>query len=78
MQNEKMTESANKQDTDKTDIDETVADISKYLTIIIVVHSLFCLMDNNHEILDEMSLKLMFFVSISLIIYNFLIKKIII
>lgn len=58
------------------DIKNTLRDISKFLTIIFTVHSLFYVSGRELELFDEKSLKLMFFVAISLVIYNFLVKKI--
>ena len=62
-------------DMNKLDSIEMWMDIAKFLTIGIVVHLLLYSVDDYGELFNEQFLKLLLYVTLSLIIYHLIIKK---
>jgi hypothetical protein len=56
---------------------EMFEDIMKFLTVIFIVHILLFAVDDQGDLLGEFALKILLYVTIALIIYHLIIKKII-
>jgi len=61
----------------KQDITKLILDITKYTTIIVTIHLLLYSIDNEGELFNEKILKIILYMAIGIIIYNLLIKRII-
>jgi hypothetical protein len=53
-------------------------DIIKFLTVIFIIHVLLFAVDDQGDLLSEFSLKILLYVTIALIIYHLIIRKIIV
>ena len=61
----------------KKEITKMIIDISKLITIIIVIQLARYTIDNSNTLFDEKTLKITLYIAIGLIIFNLFIKKII-
>lgn len=61
----------------KKEATDMFEDIMKFLTIIFIIHILLFAVDDYGDLLSEFTLKILLYVTISLVIYHLIVKKVI-
>lgn len=61
----------------KKEATDMFEDIMKFLTIIFIIHVLLFAVDDYGDLLSEFTLKILLYVTIALVIYHLIIKKVI-
>jgi len=62
----------------KDDFDQMMDDIGRMLTYVIIVHTLSYIIDNDGELFSEQILKKFLYITISMVIYNLVVRKIVV
>lgn len=60
----------------KKEATEMFEDIVKFLTIVVIIHLLLFAVDDYGDLLSEFSLKIFLYVTLSLVIYHLIFRKI--